>query len=171
MATPTWLASDRLCVGCSDHDVGLWSILRITRTFSISFQPPPDLYRLYPRILCLQLNMQVTNNPHPKVRIIPAQKYVDVYSFQLMKVEIGRLAMSTSQRAAVDQIYSGNKELSLVFSEGSVSDQENAQLFLRSHGLNLETRSGLESRWNVQWSAGWGVGPGKDTRRRSLYQW
>ncbi|KZP27505.1 hypothetical protein FIBSPDRAFT_730771 [Athelia psychrophila] len=88
-----------------------------------------------------------------------------------MQIEIGRLAMNPSQRSAIGQIYSGNKELSLVFSEGSVSEQAEAQSFLRLHGLDLEARSDLESRWNIQWSTRWSLKTGSDTRRRSLYQW
>ncbi|KAF7978440.1 hypothetical protein HWV62_624 [Athelia sp. TMB] len=87
------------------------------------------------------------------------------------KVEIGRLAMNPSQRNAVDAIYSSKQELSLVFAEQSASEQANAQLFLRAHGLDLEARSNLESRWNIQWSMGWAVGPDNDKRRRSLFQW
>jgi hypothetical protein len=72
----------------------------------------------------------------------------------------------------VARLYSEGRFDHHTFFKGDVDSQQRAQELLSQLGLDRQSRSSLESRWNIQWSNSWDVGvDGADSRRRILFQW
>lgn len=86
------------------------------------------------------------------------------------QVNIKQLSLDENQLESINTIYRAKREVSLTFSEGE-DGQRYAKHFTQQHGLDRAARESLDSRWNVQWSTSWPLGPIGDRRRRALVQW
>ena len=51
------------------------------------------------------------------------------------------------------------------------ASQQAARAFLAKHGLDLEARDRLESKWSTAWSTTWKVQGGSEIIHRVLVQW
>ncbi|KAI0040770.1 hypothetical protein FA95DRAFT_1472805, partial [Auriscalpium vulgare] len=65
-------------------------------------------------------------------------------------VSLKQLPYTQEQRDAVQQLYDSKQETRLDFSDKQKDDQAAARALLVSHGLDIEARKALESRWSVQ---------------------
>ncbi|KAF8874445.1 hypothetical protein CPB84DRAFT_1853613 [Gymnopilus junonius] len=86
------------------------------------------------------------------------------------RVQTRHLAHTPEQAKQVSQLYAESSETRRHFTKGDASSQRQARQLLEQLGLDEESRSSLESHWNVQWSTSWNVEDG-DKRRRILFQW
>ena len=83
------------------------------------------------------------------------------------------LSHTIEQAKATTDLYANGRQDCHLFTPEDPCSQEVAQALLRQLGLDRQSRTSLDSRWNVQWSNSWNIGPEEmgDTRRRILFQW
>jgi hypothetical protein len=95
------------------------------------------------------------------------------HSDNIWQVQTRFLSHTSEQAQATTDLYANNRQDCQLFIPEDLRSQECARNLLLQLGLDRPSRSSLDSRWNVQWSNSWIVGPEKegDTRKRILFQW
>ncbi|EPQ52685.1 hypothetical protein GLOTRDRAFT_122648 [Gloeophyllum trabeum ATCC 11539] len=74
------------------------------------------------------------------------------------KVELSKLAVSPTQKAAIQALYDGGVIQPHVYDAADLSMQASVRDFLYAHGLDSDSRGKLEGQWNVVWSNSWKSG-------------
>jgi hypothetical protein len=89
----------------------------------------------------------------------------------LLQVPIEKLYLNADQMLQMAAAYRDQSAIIRRTFRANAQSQAIATSLLEDHGLDLEARARLESKWRVAWSMSWPMSAGKDTVHRVLLQW
>ena len=92
------------------------------------------------------------------------------YSHQ---VSLKHLFLNAEQLASLTSMYTASSHAEITRQTFAMdpASQQAARAFLVKHGLDLEARNQLESKWSTVWSTTWKVDGGSEIIHRVLVQW
>jgi hypothetical protein len=81
--------------------------------------------------------------------------------------------MNTEQLASLTSMYAASSQAVITRQTFAMdpASQPAASTFLAKHGLDLEARDQLKSKWSTTWSTTWKVQGGSEIIHRVLVQW